>query len=385
MISHDEDSSSHPNSSKKQKRARKANSAEEIAKNFRCFHEVVIEGCLLLSSHDRKHLVFDILLLLLPRLPKTFIEIVLSHKLVHCLMDILSTKSSWLYSAAQKFMGELVSWVGNDDDRRVAVILSLAKHSNCRFDCITQTNTVRELISRFYTCSGRVLLAQNLMSLFVDESGLADEPSDASQTTDENSERDSPEGKDPGGILGNTDFLKNWIIDSLPRVLKTLRINPAANPSDPEEVLKLVEAKFRLQADIIKFLAVQGLFSASLGTEVTSFELQEKFMWPKVATSSSLCRSCIEQLQLLIEDAQKGDESRLLPSGPDSNDLGSFFICFLNTMCNIPSVSLSRALSSEDEKAFKNLLAMETRLYQEVLLIAAVASLCNFHLQGILI
>ncbi|CAA6658932.1 unnamed protein product [Spirodela intermedia] len=327
VVSHDEDSSSHPNSSKKQKRTRKSNSYEEIAKI--------------------SHLVFDILLLLLPRLPKIFIEVVLSHKLVHCLMDILSTKSSWLYSAAQKFMGELVSWVGNDDDRRVAVILSIAKHSNCRFDCITQTNTVRGLISRFHTCSGRVLLVQNLMSLFVDESGLADEPSDASQTTDENSERDSPEGKDPAGILGNTDFLKNWIIDSLPRVLKTLKINPVSNPSDPEEAVKL------------------GLFSASLGTEVTSFELQEKFTWPKVATSSSLCRSCIEQLQLLIEDAQKGDESRLLPSSPDSNDLGSFFMCFLNTMCNIPSVSLSRALSNEDEKAFKNLLAMETRLYQE--------------------
>lgn len=129
---------------------------------------------------------------------------------------------------------------------------------------------------------------------------------------------------------------------------------------------RIIEKQFRVQTEIMKFLAVQGLFSSSLGTEVTSFELQEKFKWPKAATSSSLCRMCIEQLQLLLEDAQKGESSYLL-NGLELNDLGSYFMCFLNTLCNIPSVSLYRTLSNEDERAFKKLQEMESKLYHEVL------------------
>ncbi|XP_043711962.1 rDNA transcriptional regulator pol5-like [Telopea speciosissima] len=338
-------------STKKHKRSRKCNSSEEdIVKNLRCFCEVVIEGSLLLSSHDRKQLALDVLLLLLPRLPASCVQIVLSHKLVHCLMDILSTKDSWLFKVAQHFVKELSDWVRHDDDRRVAVIVALQKHSGGRFDCITRTKTVKDLVTEFKTGSGCMLFVQNLMTMFVDEVPAADEPSDQSQTTDDNSEVGSLEDKESLGSLGTPDYLKSWVIDSLPRVLKYLKLDP--------------EAKFRVQKEIMKFLAVQGLFSASLGTEVTSFELQEKFRWPKAATSSSLCQMCIEQLQLLLANAQKEG----LPSvstGLEPNDLGSYFMRFLNTLCNIPSVSLFRSLSDEDGKAFKKLQAMETRLAQE--------------------
>ncbi|KAA8545689.1 hypothetical protein F0562_020860 [Nyssa sinensis] len=179
----------------------------------------------------------------------------------------------------------------------------------------------------------------------------SDEPSDQSQTTDDNSEIGSIEDKDSGVTLGTSDFLKSWVVDSLPSVLKHLQLDP--------------EAKFRVQKEILKFLAVQGLFSSSLGTEVTSFELQEKFRWPKAATSSALCRMCIEQLQLLLANAQKGEGPHAVASGLEANDLGSYFMRFLSTLCNIPSVSLFRALSNEDEKAFKKLQAIENQLSRE--------------------
>lgn len=68
-----EDLVSASNSLKKHKKGRKASSSEEeTSKNIENFFEVIIEGSLLLSSHDRKHLAFDILLLLLPRLPAAF-------------------------------------------------------------------------------------------------------------------------------------------------------------------------------------------------------------------------------------------------------------------------------------------------------------------------
>lgn len=362
LAKQDEDVYLSPNSSKKHKKSRKCNSSEEdTEKNLRCFCDVVIEGCLLSSSHDRKHLAFDVLLLLLSRLPASLLHVILSEKLVHCLMDILSTSDSWLYKAAQYFLKELSNWVRNDDDRRVAVIIALQKHSSGRFDCITRTHTVKGLVAELNTSSGCMLFIQNLMSMFLDEGQIADEPSDQSQTTDENSEHGSLEDKDSVGTSGNLDFLKNWVIESLPRVLKNLKTD--------------VEARIRVQKEIVKFLAVQGLFSASLGTEVTSFELQETFKWPKAATSSTICRMCIEQLQLLLADAQKGEASWSSLNPLEMNDLGSYFMRFLGTLCNIPSVSIFRPLSNEDEKAFKSLQAMEARLSREVFYSALCCSL----------
>ncbi|KAL6964196.1 DNA-directed DNA polymerase [Sarracenia purpurea var. burkii] len=270
MVFPDMDSTSSLNSIKKHKKNRKCSSSEEeIQKNLRCFCEVIVEGCLLLSSHDRKHLAFDVLLLLLPRLPASCVPIVLSYKLVQCLVDILSTKDSWLYKVAQYFLKELSEWVKNDDVRRVAVIVALQKHSNGKFDCITGMKTVKDLVSGFKTESGCMLFIQNLMNMFLDEGHASEEPSDQSQTTDDNSEIGSVEDKDSVGTMGMSDFLKSWVIDSFPGVLKHLQLDP--------------EAKFRVQKEILKFLAVQGIFSSSLGTEVTSFELQEKFRWPKAA------------------------------------------------------------------------------------------------------
>ncbi|KAJ6692303.1 MYB-BINDING PROTEIN 1A FAMILY MEMBER [Salix purpurea] len=328
------------------KKSRKSSSSEEeITRSIQSFCEVIIEGSLLLSSHDRKHLAFDILLLLLPRLPASFIPYVLSHKIVQCMVDILSTKDSWLYKVAQHFLKELSDWVGNDDVRRVAVIVALQKHSNARFDGITKTKTVKALVTEFKTEVGCMLFIQNLMSMFVDEGNASEEPSDQSQTTDDNSEMGSVEDKD------SNDFLKTWVVESLPSILKHLKLEP--------------EAKFRVQKEILKFLAVQGLFSASLGSEVTSFELQEKFKWPKAATSSAICRMCIEQIQSLLANAQKIEGLHSLSSGLEHGDLGSYFMRFLSTLRNIPSVSLFRSLSDDDEKAFEKLQEMEIRLSRE--------------------
>ncbi|KAJ0045211.1 hypothetical protein Pint_04008 [Pistacia integerrima] len=271
--------------------------------------------------------------------------------LMTCLIDILPSKDAWLYNVAKDFLKKLLDWVGNDDVRRVAVIVALQKHSNGKFDSITRTKTVKDLMQEFKTESGCTLFIQNLVNMFVDEGPTSEEPSDQSQTTDDNSEIGSIGEKDSVGTLANSDFVKIWVIESLPSILKYLNLDP--------------EAKFRVRKEVLKFLAVQGLFSASLGTEVTSFELQEKFRWPRAATSSALCRMCIEQLQLLLANAQKVENSRSFPNGLETNDLGSYFMRFLSTLRNIPSVSLFRSLTEDDEKALKKLQEMETRLSRE--------------------
>ncbi|MED6168886.1 hypothetical protein PIB30_015944 [Stylosanthes scabra] len=355
-ITQEEDAAAASNSLKKHKKSRKSSSYdEETAKNLQSFCEIVIEGSLLLSSHDRKHLAFDVLFLLLQKLSASLVPIILSCKVVQCLMDILSTKNTWLYKVAQHFLKQLSDWVGDDDVRRVAVIVALQKHSNGKFDYTTRTKAVKDFMSHFKTEAGCILFIQNLMNLFVDEGNASEEPSDQSQTTDENSEIGSVDDKDSPRTNGNSDFLKSWIIESLLSILKHLKLGH--------------EEKFRVQKEIMKFLAVQGLFTASLGSEVTSFELQEKFRWPKTPTSNALCKMCVEQLQLLLANAQKAEGSRAMASSLEPNDLGLYFMKFFSTLCNIPSVSLFRTLDDEDDKAVKKLQAIEAKLSREVIIL----------------
>ncbi|KAJ3683162.1 hypothetical protein LUZ60_013389 [Juncus effusus] len=352
-------------SSKKHKKSKKSSSSEESTTNLRNFCEIVVESSLLFSSHDRKHLALNVLLTLLPKIPPSNYQIILSSKVVYCLMDILSNKSSWLHNAGLHFLNELVNFADLNFDRRIAMIVALQKHSKGKFDNITKTQAVKQLITKFVDMESCLYFVQSLVSLFVDEGPTSDEPSDQSQTTDENSDVGSLEEKDPNSNLingngngnGNLDSLKNWIVDTMPRVLKNLKLNSNLKTLTDLENKKLANEKFRVQAEIMKFLAVQGLFTASLGTEVTSFELQEKFKWPKTAISNSLRAVCIENLQGLLEEAQKGVLSEVEP-----NDLGSYLTRFVGTVCNIPSVSLYAALSDDDDKAFKKLLAMESKL-----------------------
>ncbi|XP_015061041.1 rDNA transcriptional regulator pol5 [Solanum pennellii] len=351
-VQQDFDPSAALNSTRKHKKGRKGSSAEEdIEKNLKNFCEVIIEGSLLPSSHNCKNLAFNVLLLLLPKLPTSCIYNVLSYKVVQCLKDILSAKDTNLFKASQYFLREFSEWVKHDDVRRVAVIMALQKHSNGKFDCFTRSKTVKELMAEFKTESGCMLLIQNLVDMFLDEARASEETSDQSQTTDDNSEIGSLEDKDSVGTVGTSDFLKGWVVESLPNSLKHLSLD--------------TNARFRVQREILKFLAVQGLFSSTLGTEVTSFELEEKFRWPKSAISSALCRMCIEQLQLLLSNAQKGEGPQVVPSGLEANDLGAYFMRFLTTLRNIPSVSLFRSLDDDDEKAIKKLQAMESQLSRQ--------------------
>ena len=62
------------------------------------------------AYHDSKLSASDVLLLLLSRLPASFIPMVLSYELVQCLTDMLSIKDIWLYKVAQYFLKELSDW-----------------------------------------------------------------------------------------------------------------------------------------------------------------------------------------------------------------------------------------------------------------------------------
>ena len=233
-------------SGKKHKKNKKASSCEDNKRNLSNFCEVLIEGSLLLSSHDRKHLAFSILLSLLPKLSPSAIQVVLSSKVVHGLMDILSNESSWLYNAGKHFLKELVSVASHDNDRCAAVIINLQKYSGGRFDSMTKTKIVKELAGKFHSVEDCLYLVQNLMALFVDEESVTDEPSDQSQTTDENSEIGPTEEQELLG-QGNTDLLKSWVVNTISCVLKNLKLTSKGNSDS--EMAKCIESSIQKVAE----------------------------------------------------------------------------------------------------------------------------------------
>uniref|UniRef100_A0A0D6QZH6 DNA polymerase V n=1 Tax=Araucaria cunninghamii TaxID=56994 RepID=A0A0D6QZH6_ARACU len=359
-------------SSEKAKKSQKRNSPERNAvKRLASFWEVVVEGTLLPSSHERKHLAINIFLMLLPRIPASFVRILLSNMFVQCLQDILSAKESHLFKTAQHCLEEVVNWSLNDDERRAAVIIALQINSNAKFDNVSRTKTLKTLVSKFDTAEGSLLFIQKLVGLFLegtplqidkrtyqDKIAMEEEDGESSlgvKSMDEDDESLS------GTVNDSDDVLRSWIVDCIYHLSKNAAIDPAA--------------KFPLQKEVLKFLAVQGLFTASLGIEVTSFELQEKLKWPKKPASVHIRRLCIENMQHLLADAQRlllsdkhaeMNESTQHEMSPlESNDLGAYAMCFLRTLQNIPSVSLFWNLSNDDENTFSKLHDAETQLFQE--------------------
>ncbi|KAM3296168.1 hypothetical protein ACQJBY_038484 [Aegilops geniculata] len=288
-------SDNNTSSSKKHKKSKKGSSSEDSKKNLRNFCEVIIERSLLLSSHDRKHLAFNIIIDLLPRLSPSSIQVILSSKVVLGLMDILSNASSWLYNAGQHFLKELVSLVSNDNDRCVAVIINLQKYSFGRFDSLTKTKTVKGLIAKIQNGQDCLHLVQNLMALFVDEGSVTDEPSDQSQTTDENSEVGSIEDKELVGE-GNADLLKSWVVNTIPFVLKNLKLTSKGSSLTDSEMIKCIEEKFQVQTEILKFFAVQvSLFRTLSSNDDNAFK-------KTLATESALFQELLLQVLLHPEE-----------------------------------------------------------------------------------
>ncbi|MCD9637912.1 hypothetical protein HAX54_021462 [Datura stramonium] len=69
----------------------------------------------------------------------------------------------------------------------------------------------------------------------------------------------------------------------------------------------------------------------------------------------------VKQLQLLLSN-----EPQVVSSGVEANDLGAYFMRSLTKLQNIPSVSVFRSLSIDDEEAFEKLQDMESLLSRQM-------------------
>ncbi|KAJ4786518.1 DNA polymerase V [Rhynchospora pubera] len=95
--------------------------------------------------------------------------------------------------------------------------------------------------------------------------------------------------------------------------------------------------------------------------EVTSLVAKKRYLSEPAV---SVILDLVNKLQVLLEEAQKSEGARIL-NEIEPNDLASYFTRFVETVSSIPSVSLFTALGDEDDKAFKKLLKMESKLSNE--------------------
>ncbi|PHU10332.1 hypothetical protein BC332_22192 [Capsicum chinense] len=94
------------------------------------------------------------------------------------------------------------------------------------------------------------------------------------------------------------------------------------------ELIDKPQQAFHCGTSVLTFqlLEVRGLCSSTLGTEMKFFEVEDKFRLPKSSISSAL-----------------------------SNGRGAYFVRFLTTLWNLPSVSTFRSLSCDGKEAFSKL------------------------------
>ncbi|XVF67336.1 hypothetical protein PTKIN_Ptkin10aG0112900 [Pterospermum kingtungense] len=131
------------------------------------------------------------------------------------------------------------------------------------------------------------------------------------------------EDKDSIGIVGNADVLESWVIESLPTVLKHLKLGP--------------EAKLRVQKEILKFLAVEVPLFQTLSDEdelaVKEWQEMETKLYKEERNSGLSCdenkldalRNLIILLLLQV----------LLRYGEFCDAASELIICCVSTNCMI--------------------------------------------------
>eukprot|EP00897_Mesotaenium_endlicherianum_P003641 jgi/Mesen1/3304/ME000191S02441 len=133
------------------------------------FMAVVVEGGLLTSSLERRHLAFEVVQLMLPRLPPSAAPAVLSAPLTRCLLMSLTKPDAHLHAAGRRCLSHLEQWAQGDSAARVALISTLQQHSRGRFDALSRTATVKRLAAGLDDAGCRAYFA-HLQTLFLEAS-----------------------------------------------------------------------------------------------------------------------------------------------------------------------------------------------------------------------
>ncbi|KAH7421565.1 hypothetical protein KP509_13G063900 [Ceratopteris richardii] len=332
-----------PSSSMKKKKKRLKNVDHMFAKTERrvaVFWKTVVDNALLPSSHERKYLAMELVLLLIPKLSASCGESILSKELLCCLLDILAAKGNLLYKSAQACLGSICEWAKTDMECAVTAIVCFQRVSHGKFDALSKTKSVKELLSFLNINDGFLNLHKKLLWLFNGDktisaiNGRVDE-----KDADQNGFEDALfKEKNKESNLKSLETQRHWIIEQLLSSLK--EINNSA-------------LRWSLQKETLKFLVANALFSGPIGLKCYLKELQEEFQFPNYPLSDNTRKLCLERLQSMLVNTPS-----MLPPGSNktakleisaSSDLRNYFVEICDIFDNVTEVSRLRPLS-EDEK-----------------------------------
>ena len=328
--------------SAKKKRAKSSSSKDvrdtkKIEENLAKFWSIAVDGALLSSSHERKNLAMELLLLVLPRLPNPeSVGIVLSNIFVRCILDVLSSKGSHLHKSAHRCLSELRLWAESSNLRRAAVIVGLQKNSYGKFDTLSKTSTVKALTNGLTTEDGVLAFVHNLEELFVaPESALLK----VSEELTEGSEDAAMNGHDKPGANDRI-----WIVEQMCALCRQVKLESKT-------------AQASLYRAVINFLVTHSVFDSS--KQQNSGVAEKKgIRWPQKPLAANIRKLCVERLHSILADAQKSKNNMAGASGvseavTDDEDFSLFAALYCLKVQKSPDAALVQPFKEETAESVK--------------------------------
>ncbi|CAM6049668.1 unnamed protein product [Sphagnum compactum] len=352
------------------------------------FWSTIVDGALLPSSHERKHLAMELVLLFLPRLPDpTFVDIVLSNTFVRCILTILSDKDTLLHKAALRCLGEIHTWAEKDDVHRVAAIMALQKSSYCKFDVLSKTSTVKILTSGLKSEANVVAFVLTLEDLF--QSGeshmVASARSGSEALIEGKKEGDTSivmngpqkgqgyEEQDMEGPFASVekagDRERVWILEQICALSEQTQLEPTA-------------ARVTLFKEVLSFLVLHAIFDAKHKEAATGKGMALK--WPRLPLSERIRSLCVARLRSVLVSAQNWalaqrlNDNQLVSGGKskeqrpqdqhvsDPANFALFVTQFCESIQRLPAVYLARPLTKDDADAVEKLRGTVSQLSSAV-------------------
>ncbi|MCO5547457.1 hypothetical protein L7F22_000907 [Adiantum nelumboides] len=277
--------------SKKRKKRQKQNDSviTTVEERVAVFWSLVVDNSLLLSSHERKFLAMELVQLLLPRLAPLWANCILSKTVVRCLLDILLAEGNLLYKPAKASLALIYEWARTDEERIVTVVIALQHASHGKFDALSKTKTVQELVSSLKSKGGCFLLYNKLVELFNGENCISSAADSLLHLEDGD---DYNEVEDRGGqVKDNTgsnvkslETQRYWVLEQISSFVREVK--------DPDLL-------WLLQKEALLFFTANAIFVAPSGMKCHLKELQEEFQFPKLLSENTR-RLCLARLQSLL-------------------------------------------------------------------------------------
>eukprot|EP00794_Sanderia_malayensis_P009944 gene9944-10964_t len=298
--------------------------------NLKSFWDVIIEGSLMQSTHERKFLALKVVQEVLPVVKKSQIEIIFSPLFMNAIFNASTSEKTYLNSAIKSFLNSIPSQVAKNQDKdvRLAVFFQLTgRNGNFQFDSITRTKTVESLIGEL-NINCVVELVSWLKELYL--TGNLNE--------EERSTEDAKENEDA------MSQRRKWAINQL------LAVTRNSNAKKHEEIL----------LDVAKFLFFHAYFHVK-----KKKKKENLYRAPEPAVKDTVIATCKERFASVLGELsnthpqREVEKEQFVKTITGTTKDGDFFAYHLvkfakELLEDSKHFSLNKVLSSEEMASFES-------------------------------